>query len=214
MPVCGYNAGDIPVRRMWYKITPSGIKNFTRVFADTLASEYGGKWRRFADALKEQVGTGAPTDSTLRELATVSGASGARSRTVRSLDGAIRVPLTRQYYSSEELAWMVAGEFPVRFCESDPHGGFSAALLQEMAARGHTMEHTTGLINMPLDRLERIIAMNGKPLYGHEYFDIINYYSSAPDDQRHLAALLGARVVAQSTEQSNGHANGKARASK
>lgn len=214
MPICGYNAGDKPVRRMWYKITPKGIESFTKVFTDTLASEYGGKWRRFADTLKEQVGPEAPTDSTLRELATVEGASRARSSTIRPLDGALRIPLTRQYYSSKELAWMVAGEFPVRFYESDPHGGFSAALLQEMAVRGHALEHAAGLLKMTRDRLERIVAMNGKPIDGHEYFDIINYYSSDPVDQRHLAELLGARVGPPPTEQSNGHTNGKARAVK
>lgn len=198
---------------MWYKITPDGIENFTRVFADTLGSEYGGKWRRFSDTLKQQVGPSAPTDSTLRELATIDGASRAKSGTIRPLDGALRIPLTRLYYSAKELAWMVAGEFPVRFYENEPHGAFSAALLQEMAVRGHSVESVAGTLKMPVDRLIRIIALNGKPLHGHEYFDVINYYSSDPVDQRHLATLLGAKIDnAAQTRQSAGKKNGKANA--
>lgn len=197
---------------MWYKVTPKGLENFTKVFTDTLASEYGGKWRTFAKALKVQAGEGAPTDSTLKELATIEGAERAKASTIRPLDGALRIPLTRQYYSAKELAWMVAGEFPVRFYESDPHGGFSAALLQEIATRGHALERAAGELGISLDRLERIIAMNGKPLKGEEYFDFLVYYSSDTKQQRHLATLLGAPIEepAPSETKKNGHQNGKA----
>jgi hypothetical protein len=199
---------------MWYKVEPFGIENFTKVFMNTLASEYGGKWRPFADALREQVGASAPTDTTLRELATIEGAARAKSSTIRPLDGALRIPLTRQYFSAKELAWMVAGEFPVRFHESDPRGAFATALLQEMSVRGHSFEQAAGLLKMPVDRLERIIALNGKPLDGHEYFDIVNYYSSDSTEQRYLTSLLGVQIDKPSPEkEENGKKNGKAHAS-